>query len=258
MVIDSHVHLYAGEDDYVDRLVAEARRLGIDKLCVSGLGRMFNMLENEAVLAAMRRYPEVIVGYVFIRLGVDGPEKVEWAREQGFRGVKFTCPLADYDHPAYFPVYEKAAQLGMPALFHTGIVTAPGARPDDGISSARMRPILLDGVAKAFPQWPIVMAHLGMPWYAEAAEMARLNANVYVDISGSPQGFRRAKTPAFFAEHLWWDGALRKVVFGSDVHWRDMEAAMAYDRRVWEVAGATPDDLAAIFGGTVASWLGWA
>ena len=40
-------------------------------------------------------------------------------------------------------------------------------------SSARMRPIYLNTIARAFPDLKIIGAHLGNPWYQEAAEVAR-------------------------------------------------------------------------------------
>lgn len=48
-----------------------------------------------------------------------------------------------------------------------------------------MRPIYLDTIARAFPDLKIIGAHLGNPWYQEAAEVARWNPNVFFDLTGS-------------------------------------------------------------------------
>jgi predicted TIM-barrel fold metal-dependent hydrolase len=75
---------------------------------------------------------------------------------------------------------------------------------------ARMRPSFLHTVARAFPRLVVQGAHLGNPWYDEAAEAARWQKNL-----------------AVFKEYLWWEGptahsppdavyAFEKLVFGTD------------------------------------------
>jgi hypothetical protein len=97
-----------------------------------------------------------------------------------------------------------------------------------------------------------------MPWHEEAAMLARFHPNAHVDLTGSPGGWRNRRAPAWFAEQLYWEGAFGKVVFGTDVHWRDMEASLADQRRICDLCNVPPGVQAGIFGGTVAGWLGLA
>jgi predicted TIM-barrel fold metal-dependent hydrolase len=44
---------------------------------------------------------------------------------------------------------------------------------------ARMRPSFLHTIARSFPRLRIQGAHLGNPWYDEAAEVARWEKHVF-------------------------------------------------------------------------------
>jgi len=203
LVIDMHNHLF-GTGAYVDKLIETADKVGIDKICLSGIELDLTQSlggkcpGNSEVLEAMQKYPERIIGFGYIRLGIDGIDKVVELKNQGFRGIKTMRPLQNYDVEEYDPIYATIEQLGLPILFHTGIVAVTPADKYDNVSSARMRPIFIDRIARTFPNLKIFVAHLGMPWFEEAAQMARFHKNVYVDITGSPQGWSARKSPAFF------------------------------------------------------------
>lgn len=260
-LIDFHHHLL-NEPDYAARLVDNCAALGIDRVCCSGLGLpSHNWLgdlspDNADVLAAMERHPETIIGFAALRLGRDGPAQVDAFRRQGFRGLKITRAPRRYDDPSFWPVYGRAEELGLPILFHTGFVLPTDRDAEDGVSSDHLRPVCLDLVARRFPGLRLVAAHLGMPWHEEAAMLARFHPQVHVDLTGSPGGWRNRHAPAWFSEQLYWEGAWRKVVFGTDVHWRDMGAALADHRRILELCNVPAEVQAEIFGGTAAGWLG--
>ena len=260
LVIDMHNHPL-GEMDYVSDLIRTADRLGIDKICLSGLGLDLSSLGgvspgNSLVLEAMKRYPERIIGFGNIRLGVDGPDKVLELYEQGFKGIKTTRPLKNYDDEEYDLIYNKIEELRLPILFHTGIVLVTPADKYENVSSARMRPIFMDRIARTFPDLKIFIAHLGTPWFDEAAQMARFHKNVYVDITGSPRGWSMRKSPQFFDDLFWWENAWEKLVFGTDVHYNDMEEAKKLYHRILDLNNIPKETQTKIFGETVANMLG--
>lgn len=85
------------------------------------------------------------------------------------------------DVPGLARLYEKAAALRLPILFHTGTSVFPGARNKYG------DPMALDDVAVDFPDLTIVMAHGGRPlWMESCFFLLRRHANVYMDLSGIP------------------------------------------------------------------------
>jgi len=254
MIIDGHTHLYP-EKGYVDAMLKEYDRLGIDIACVSGLGELFDLATNEDVEKAFKAHPDRIVGFGFFRLGVDNLRKVDEFHERGFKGLKFTCPTHDYDDDRFLPVYARAEELGMPCLFHMGIVTTrKGLRCD--VSSRWMRPIHLDRLAHLFPDLVMICSHLGMPYYEEAAELPRFHPNIYLDITGSVMGWRRHKKPSFFREMLWYKGAYKKLIFGTDLHYSEAEGALKQDRKLYAALGVPRKTRELIFGGNMAKILG--
>jgi uncharacterized protein len=232
-IIDMHHHL-SGGPDYADKLAAACQRLGIMKVCVMAIESEAGMAEfgdNNGVEAALKAHPDVIIGFGHVRLGMDGPEKVAELKQRGFTGLKFIIPRKAYNDESYFPIYEKAEALGMPGLFHLGIVARQAQGHHVRVDCGLMRPIHLDSIARTFPDWKIVGAHLGNPFYEEATMSSRWNPNLFFDLSGSTL---KAHRPEQISELLWWDSTTRygspdgtaaweKIVFGSDVDYFEIK-----------------------------------
>ena len=126
--------------------------------------------------------------------------------DEGFRGVKL---YPTYNHfyvneARLYPMYAVAQELGMPILIHTGTSIFKNARLKYG------NPIFVDDVAVDFPCLTLIMAHGGRgAWHDEAMTLARLHANVYIDLTGLPV----RKLPAYFPEM---ERFCRKFLFGTD------------------------------------------
>ena len=86
------------------------------------------------------------------------------------------------DHPGYAPYYELASRYRLPFVFHTGDTYSPYAK------LKYAHPLGVDDVAVDFPETRFVMAHLGNPWLADAAEVIYKNMNVWADLSGLAVG----------------------------------------------------------------------
>ena len=83
--------------------------------------------------------------------------------------------------PALAQLYERAQDLRVPVMVHTGTSIFPGARNKYG------DPMDLDDVAVDFPDLTIVMAHGGRPlWMDTCLFLVRRHPNVFMDISGIP------------------------------------------------------------------------
>src|SRR5688572_13280562 len=185
-MIDFHHHL-GPEPDYADRLVDTAQALGFERVCVAGLPAFkWPWATNEHVQRAIRRHPDFLIGFAYVDPAFDPPSAVDRWRDAGFAGLKVIRPRRSYDDPSYLPLYARAAELGMPVLFHTGMVTRTADDRERDVHSARMRPVALDYVARQVPDATLIGAHLGHPWWDEAGETCRLNPNVYVDLTGPP------------------------------------------------------------------------
>ena len=252
-IIDSHVHIY-DEPDYVSKLLAVMDELGIEKSCISGLGPLFGFGTDIDVKAAFAAHPDRFIGAVFVRPGVDGVDKIDWAYNEGFQMVKVTLPKAGYEDERYFPLWQKAQDYKMPVLFHTGIVACKDA-PGEKISSWNMHPMRIEPVTREFPELKIIIAHLGVHWNTDAADLARMRPNVYVDLTGEPGGWREKLDRDGVDKYLWWPGAFDKVIFGTDVHYSKINIILRKDRQRLERFNIENNTREKIFSGNILSLL---
>ena len=259
-VIDVHQHLSV--TNTADVMAEEYGRLGVEKVVLQALPPRREPGNNDAVLAAHRKYPQLFVPFVGFDLDAMKPQELERFRDEGFVGIKFIGPGRPYNDPSYFPVYEKACQLGMPGLYHLGIVANYGAWTD--CDSNLMRPIHLDHIARSFPEFRMVGAHLGNPWYEEATMSCRWNPNLFLDLSGSTL---KKKQPEFLGGLLWWTPrtayksrdrthAWEKIVFGSDVPWHQVCDVMHDYEVLMSALQLSPELCEAVWHGTAAKILG--
>lgn len=156
----------------------------VDKTIVLGFQSAYldASVPNDRVAAYVREHPDKLIGFAGIdpsspREAVEG---IRHARDElGMRGVSL-APAAQDFHPSAskaYKVYEAAAELGLPVLFHLGPYLAARSKMEYA------RPILLDEVARDFPALRIVVAHLGYPWIGETLVLLAKHANVYSDVS---------------------------------------------------------------------------
>ncbi len=254
-IIDAHAHLM-DEDGYLDGLLKAMDEAGIAQVCVSGLGPLFGMQDNDAVRRAMQSHPDRIIGAVYVRPGVDEADVVDWGAEQGFRILKVTSPFEPYRDPAYYPLWERALEHNMPVLFHTGLVMPSAEGRGSMVSSWNMQPMQVEPITREFPELKVILAHLGVNHNMDAAEMARMRTNVYVDITGEPGGWRERLKATGLDRYLWWPGALEKVVFGTDVHYTKIRQILDEDRAIYDELGVDDATRELIFGGTMRQLLG--
>src|SRR5207245_1158824 len=265
-VIDSHQH-YQDAPDYIDRLVRIYRPRNA-MACVLTL-----MKDWPAVKKAAATYPDVVIPYGYINVDDPGAlAEIETFAAGGAKGIKMHTPRRNWDDESYFPLYRKIQDLGLLALFHTGIVCTIvggdcGSSDEPQPSSmARMRPSYLHTISRAFPRLRIQGAHLGNPWYDEAAEAARWSRNLYFDITGSSL-IKKQKNLAVFKDYLWWEGptahspgdavyAFEKLVFGTDEPPENLDVVLARHEAMLEACGVPEKSRRLIYGGTMARLLG--
>jgi len=226
--IDAHHHVMK-KTGYVEELLEHYDRIGISKVCLQELPASIRGFGQHRIIGdAVRKWPERVVGFAHLNLGAAKPEDVLRLKEEGFRGLKCILPPKPYHDESYFDLYAAAEELELILLFHLGIVARSLVRVR--VDNNFMRPVYLDTIARMFPQLPMIGAHLGNPWYEEAAMVCRWNPNLFFDITGSTL---KAKTPEFIGRLLWWGKAQEyyytgndpweKIVFGTDVAYKDAE-----------------------------------
>ncbi|KPJ55828.1 MAG: hypothetical protein AMS16_03565 [Planctomycetes bacterium DG_58] len=122
------------------------------------------MAETGAMIAAD---PERVRGFYWVDpLADDAPDQVERAvAEYNYAGVKM---IPDHWYPyeeRIFPTYERIQTLGVPILFHTGILWG------NADSSRFCRPADFE-ILQEFPKIRFLMGHIGWPWTDECIAVA--------------------------------------------------------------------------------------
>jgi len=258
-IIDCHHH-YTDDAAYLERLVSK----------LDGLDGMAFILTDppdlEKAKNLIAQHPHRFVG--FGELSLDDPNAVDLVdrfHDAGFRGLgELEYPRKNFDDRSYWPIYERAEKYGMILLFHTGIVNRPHPEIPTDISSDRMRITRLDLIIRSFPKITVIGAHLGNPDYAWAAEIARWNPNLFLDLSGSSL-IKKQDDYTFFKSVFWWSGvasphtpasgssAFEKLVFASDCFKGELDEfdlSLARYQKMLAACGVPPPAQANIFSGT--------
>jgi predicted TIM-barrel fold metal-dependent hydrolase len=269
---DVHCHFPMGlpfrRDDNPDpaaRLETVAEALvaaGVVRACLLCPDR-FGMTHEEAIRHAAR-YPELFVPVAHVDPDVTDRRRVWELYRMGYRGLKLTGVSRPYDAPEYFPMYAAAEALGMPILFHLGVMgggidyarthprrdpaaaqqlrmfaTFAGRRPSRDVSATRMHPFHLDTLANNFPTLKLIGAHLGGTGnYDAAASVARWRANVFFDMSGGEVIERHGEERGYIARDI----AVEKLVWGSDCRPEKIRDHVERFERMFERLGLTEDE----------------
>lgn len=111
----------------------------------------------------------------------DAARMVAQFRSMGLCGLKLYPPIQRFlpNDRAFYPVYETAAEAGLPILFHFGITV--GAFYDLSYAS----PLPLSAPVKEFPEVTFIIAHFGAGFLRETLFLAYHTENVCVDTSGT-------------------------------------------------------------------------
>jgi predicted TIM-barrel fold metal-dependent hydrolase len=279
-VIDAHAHLYSEEmtprywidamaayggsisgrapqyvreritggwfDPSGDMLVSDMDAAGIEKSVVfvldfglyAGVDDSVSLARRyELFAAAVARHPDRLVLYGGIDpRRPDAAQFVQTARDSfGIQGVKIWPPAGARPDGSYcYRLYERCAELRLPVVVHTGQEIGP-------LRSECTRPMFVDQPANDFPELTFVLAHAGMGWWQEAAEIAWHHPNVYLDIAYWQAKYLRS--PERFCQEL---RAListagkERVMFGTD--WPAMREVPRVKHDVWvEVLRELPD-----------------
>ncbi|MDH5200103.1 MAG: amidohydrolase family protein [Candidatus Bathyarchaeota archaeon] len=196
-----------------EEFLADLDEAGIDRAVVLSDMRT----PPEQVSAFVRGVPDRFIGFGYVnplRRGAE-EEVLRQRRELGLFGLKLYPTTDGYmaDDPKAFRVYEAAASIDMPVMFHHA------GMPEPRDLMRHSDPSLIDSAACSFPELRIVLAHLGYPRVDETLYVARKHRNVWCDISW-PYGDVNHPSYVYM---LWRDlltalnlGVLNKLVFGTD------------------------------------------
>ena len=216
---------------------------------------------NERLAAALRPYSDKFVGFAHHDpFAPDAPAALERAvTSLGLRGYKIIAPhhRDRLDDERLYPLWETAERLKIPVLIHFGPLRYEGI-----VAGPNINPLVLQDVARAFPDVPFVVPHFGCGYPRELLHLMWVCGNVYVDTSGSNEWMRwmpyALDLRTLFAKFLDTVGAQR-IIFGTDSSWFPRGFARRYLEVQLEACrelGLGDGDLRLIFAGNAARLLG--
>ena len=141
-------------------------------------------LPNSETAALMKRFPGRFIGLARISInehhGMAGVRELErLVRDEGFGalGVSALVDCLPASDRRYYPLYTKAAELGIPVRIYSSMNYANDRPYDLG------HPRNLDQVAMDFPELKIIGGLGGWPWVNEMVALVRRHPNLHVDTS---------------------------------------------------------------------------
>ena len=158
-------------DAYVEMLA----KLGIERAIPFGIS-------NEKIAELLHTYPNRFLGLARMSChqGMSGVRELErLVRQEGFHalGISALVDRLPASDRRFYPLYTKAAELGIPVRIYSSMNYATDRPYDLG------HPKHLDQVAMDFPELLIIGGLGGWPWVNEMVALVRRHANLYVDTS---------------------------------------------------------------------------
>jgi len=246
------------------RWIEELDRHGVERaVLLSSI-----MDDEESVAKAVQAFPDRLIG--FIRVDPTRPDAAQQVRHAletlGLKGIK-GFPAMECFH-AYeervYPVYEEAQRLGVPVLFHFGLLQSAIGSALKLPSQADARysnPMDLQRVARDFPGVNFIVPHFGAGYFGETLLLAAHCPNVFIDTS-SANGWIRyipypMDLPMVFKRTLDALGPER-IIFGTDsshfprgFRFQILQEQLA----ILEALGVSKENVQLIMGGNIARLL---
>jgi predicted TIM-barrel fold metal-dependent hydrolase len=227
-IIDQHAH-FTNDETLMVGMIEQAKRAGLGKILLNGLGKLDEesfsgglgdcsaeqiISMNMAAIEWCKRYPDFLRFIAFInpRHGKAAVEHVEkWVKEHGAVGLKIHGCREDGSIDRAFPVVEKAAELGVPILFHSFFRKG-------GNAPAELSPLDLVEFAKASPNAILISGHFGGDWI-RAARSIKPYPNIYGDTSGCTHrnGFTERAVEVIGAERIMFGVDMWARSFGTQI-----------------------------------------
>jgi len=263
LVVDCHVHSLGSES--VDMILKGMDSAGVDKAIVfspypssirgadifprplTGVTRYMEYSypdvtvekQREAiefVASLQREASDSIIAFAWLEPRLkDSVQILEWAvASKEVKGVKM---IPDHWYPYdefMYPIYEKAEKLGVPIIFHSGILF--GFKD----SSRFCRPVNYE-VLLSFPDLKFALAHISWPWVDECIALwgrfrsytlrelgrGRGDIQMFIDITpGTPLIYRRNALQKLIAY-----GVEDYMLFGTDCRAGKLEYAKQHIER---------------------------
>lgn len=157
-------------------VVANVAGLGLGR---GGRGRLLDEITADVVQAEISKQPDRFFGWVGVHPfgGTDTIRYIDYAiRTLGFKGVHIYPHWfgVDVNDRMYYPIYSKAAELGVPVAIQLGLGGHRGNRRSVG------SPWAADDILYDFPELDLLSLHVGPPFEREFIRLCDNYSNLYL------------------------------------------------------------------------------
>ena len=156
-------------------------------------------------------------------------------REYDFVGLKLH-PTTEFFLPNNLrlmrPIMERCDEWGWPVFFHSGYYPT-------------CQPALFVPLAEAFPNVPMILAHIGYAHPADCIVVARRYPNIYLETS--------ANSTTTIMTQVYENVDVKQFLYGSDLPFTDPVDVM---EKIRAVPGMSDEDLTLVLGGNIMRLLG--
>jgi len=210
MIVDCHTHINSeasgtGPSEYL------AQAGTVDVSIVLADAQSNSEQVNKTLSEYISKHRDKMVGFAFIdpvsEKNLDAGLK--FAKDKlGLKGIVLYCCYCGF-HPAHsraMRFYESAQRMNLPVFFHNG---GPLSRQ---AVLEYAQPILLDEVARAFPDLKIVIGDMGTPFIEQTLTLVAKHENVYGDLTIKPANVWQIYNTVLSAHEV---GVMDKLLFGS-------------------------------------------
>jgi predicted TIM-barrel fold metal-dependent hydrolase len=247
------------------QLLGHMDAAGVDRALVMCLAYVpvdsYDPSMGDYILDLVRAHPDRLTGF-YSANPLGGAEEASRLRryvESGLSGLKM---LPSYNYAAIndrriWPLFETAADLGVPITLHTGWSSLPA-----GKSLAYDHPLYIEDALVDFPELRVTLAHCGFAWSELVLMLMAKDPRVAADFawwSRSQPTWRAAQTLSM-AKYL---GVLDRLFWGTDYPFCDFESDLAYWRSIPVVSerlglepAVTDEEIDALLGPNLARWIG--
>jgi len=206
----------------VEDVLKSAAHGGIDRVVLLSIANRPEHVRFNDWYAELGKTYETLIPFGSIHIEND-PSELDRFPELGLKGFKIQ-PNAQRFYPddrRMFPIYKRAAELGLIVVFHAG-------DEEGGVKGEFSQPKQYLDVIKSFPDLTIVLAHFGGYRTWDAVEQLFGFENVYFDTAYLPT---RIDDELFvtLAEKIGYD----RIVFGTDFPFRDHKTEREYVERLF-------------------------
>jgi predicted TIM-barrel fold metal-dependent hydrolase len=210
MIVDCHTHINVGSENFDPTSHLEAAET-VDACIVLPHKTDSSDQLNEQISEYVNKYKSKMVGFAFIDPTKDDirlKNLESMTKKLHLQGVVLYCSSCGFHlaHSRAMRFYESAQELGLPVFFHSA------ANPDPGDVLDYTQPILLDEIARTFPDLKIIISNMGRPFIQQTLAVIGKNPNVYADLTihaGNVWQVYNTVTMSYEA------GVMDKLLFGS-------------------------------------------